>query len=186
MRDRGAFSRFQAWSLKNPVVAACFGGYAGGTGCKSVHREMLKRLVVIIAVALALLGSGRFCHRALAEDQVDLLLVLAADISRSLDTAKFKLQREGYAAALTNPKVVAAIASVPTGRIAICFVEWSGAGAQAVIVDWTSIGNTAEAEALAQRILAAPRLFMERTAIGSAIEYAMTQFSRSPSNRHAA
>ena len=141
---------------------------------------MLKRLVAIIAVALALLGSGRFCHQALAEDQVDLLLVLAADISRSLDTAKFKLQREGYAAALTNPKVVAAIASVPTGRIAICFVEWSGAGAQAVIVDWTSIGNTAEAEALAQRILAAPRLFMERTAIGSAIEYAMTQFSRSP------
>jgi Protein of unknown function (DUF1194) len=143
--------------------------------------DMLKRLVAVIAVALTLLmGSGRFSSRALAEDQVDLLLVLAADISRSLDTVKFKLQREGYAAALTNPKVLAAIGSVPTGRIAICFVEWSGASAQAVIVDWTSIGNAADAEALAQRILTAPRLFMERTAIGSAIEYAVTQLSRSP------
>lgn len=151
-----------------------------GFRSKAVHREMLKRLMVIAAVALALLGSGRFCHQALAEDEVDLLLVLAADISRSLDAVKFKLQREGYAAALTNPKVVAAIASVPTGRIAICFVEWSGANAQAVVVDWTSVGSAAETEALAQRILAAPRLFMERTAIGSAIEYSMTQFARSP------
>lgn len=141
---------------------------------------MRKRLVAVIAVALALLGSGSFDHCALAEDQVDLQLVLAADISRSLDAAKFKLQREGYAAALTNPKVIAAIGSVPTGRIAICFVEWSGANAQAVVVDWTSVGNAAEADVLAQRILAAPRLFMERTAIGSAIEYSMTQFDRSP------
>lgn len=141
---------------------------------------MRKRLVAVIAVALALLGSEGFGYRALAEDQVDLQLVLAADISRSLDSTKFKLQREGYAAALTNPKVLAAISSVPTGRIAICFVEWSGANAQAVIVDWVSVGNAPEAEALAERIVAAPRLFMERTAIGSAIEYSMTQFARSP------
>lgn len=141
---------------------------------------MRKRVVAIIAVALALLGSGGLSRHALAEDQVDLQLVLAADISRSLDSAKFRLQREGYAAALTNPKVLAAIGSVPTGRIAICFVEWSGANAQAVVVDWTSVGNAADADALAQRILAAPRLFMERTAIGSAIEYSMAQFGRSP------
>jgi hypothetical protein len=131
---------------------------------------MRKRLVAVIVLALALLGGGMPTQKAFAEDQVDLLLVLAADISRSLDSTKFKLQREGYAAALTNPKVLAAINSVPTGRIAICFVEWSGANAQAVIVDWTSVGDATEAEALAQRILAAPRLFMERTAIGSAIE----------------
>ncbi|NJO33787.1 MAG: DUF1194 domain-containing protein [Rhodospirillales bacterium] len=141
---------------------------------------MRKRLVAVIVVALALLGSGGLGHRVLAEDQVDLQLVLAADISRSLDSTKFKLQREGYASALTNPKVIAAINSVPTGRIAICFVEWSGANAQAVVVDWMSVGSAHEAEALAQRILAAPRLFMERTAIGSAIEYSMTQFARSP------
>ena len=121
-----------------------------------------------------------------AEASVDLLLVLAADISRSVDARKFKLQREGYAAALTNPKVLGAIQSVPSGRIAICFVEWSGASAQIVIVDWTIVGNLAEARAVADRILAAPRQFNERTGIGTAIDYSVQQFARSPfkASRH--
>lgn len=115
-----------------------------------------------------------------AESDVDLLLVLAADISRSVDAAKFKLQREGYAAALTHKRVIDAIQSMPSSRIAICYVEWSGASAQAVVVDWTSIGTTAEAQAFAERVLAAPRLFMERTAIGAAIDFSMAQFAHSP------
>ena len=105
---------------------------------------------------------------------------MAADISRSVDAAKFKLQRDGYASALTNPRVIGAIQSAPNGRIAICYVEWSGAGAQAVIVDWTSIGTAAEAKAFADKVTAAPRLFMERTAIGAAIDFSVAQFSRSP------
>lgn len=123
---------------------------------------------------------------AQAEENVDLLLVLAADISRSVDAEKFKLQREGYAAALTHPRVLAAIQSTPLGHIAICYVEWSGSTAQAVVVDWTSIGTDAEAKSFADRLLTAPRLFMERTAIGAAIEYSMLQFARSPfkSDRH--
>ena len=127
-----------------------------------------------------LIASGRLHGEVKAEEPVDMLLVLAADISRSVDARKFKLQLEGYAEALTNPKVVAAIQSVPTGRIAICFVEWSGLSAQAVVVDWTVVGSAAEARALADRILAAPRQFMERTAIGSAIDYAVAQLDRSP------
>ncbi len=133
-------------------------------------------LIVVLSV-LALLVP---VDRARAEDTVDVLLVLAADISRSVDAAKFKLQRDGYAAALTNPRVIGAIRSAPTGRIAICYVEWSGAGAQAVIVDWTSIGTEAEAKAFAALIVAAPRRFMERTAIGAAIEFSLAQFARSP------
>lgn len=117
---------------------------------------------------------------ARAETDVDLLLVLAVDISRSVDASKFKLQREGYAAALTHKRVVAAIQSMPTGRIAISYVEWSGAAAQAVVVDWTSIGTEAEARTFAEKMLAAPRLFMERTAIGSAIDFSARQFERSP------
>jgi Protein of unknown function (DUF1194) len=117
---------------------------------------------------------------ARAEDSVDLLLVLAADVSRSVDAVKFQLQREGYAAALTSPRVIRAIQSGLQGRIAISFVEWSGAGAQAVMVDWTAIGSLAEAEAFVQRLLAAPRLFMERTAIGAAIDFSVLQLARSP------
>jgi hypothetical protein len=122
---------------------------------------------------------SRSAVRAEEEESVGLLLVLAADISRSLDAAKFKLQREGYAAGITNPRVIAAIQSTPNSRIAVCFVEWSGATAQAVVVDWTPIANADQAKAFAQQILAAPRLFHERTSISAAIDYAMQQFSRS-------
>jgi len=142
---------------------------------------MLKRMVAVV-IAAALLVAATFARPALAQggDEVDLLLVLAADVSRSVDAEKFKLQREGYAAAITSPRFIAAVESVPTGRIAICFVEWSGANAQAVMVDWVRIGNMAEAKAAAQRILEAPRMFMERTGIGAAIEYSMQQFDRAP------
>ena len=75
----------------------------------------------LVFAALSLLGTA-----ARAQD-VDLLLVLASDVSRSVDTRKFELQRQGYAAALSNRRVVEAIQSGPHGKIAICFVEWSGA-----------------------------------------------------------
>ena len=75
----------------------------------------------LVIAALSVLGTV-----ARAQD-VDLLLVLASDVSRSVDTRKFQLQREGYAAALSNRRVVEAIQSGPHGKIAICFVEWSGA-----------------------------------------------------------
>jgi hypothetical protein len=140
---------------------------------------MLNRLLFLF-LATGLLFSSALPGRAKAEGQVDLLLVLAADISRSVDAAKFKLQREGYAAALRSPRVMAAIKSAPEGRIAICFVEWSGAVAQAVLVDWTTIGTPEEADAVAERIRTAPRLFMERTAIGAAIDFSMAQFAKSP------
>lgn len=133
-----------------------------------------------IAVLLAVLAVAFVPSRpAKAEVEVDLLLVLAVDVSRSVDDRKFKLQREGYAAALTSPRVLAAIRSVPTGRIAICFVEWSGQSAQAVVVDWTVVGSEAEARDFAVRILAAQRFFMDRTAIGSAIDYSVAQIERS-------
>ena len=76
--------------------------------------------------------------------------------------------------------MIDAIRSATAGRIAICYVEWSGANAQSVIVDWTLVGSSDEARGLAERIRSAPRLFMERTAIGAAIDFAAAQFVRSP------
>ena len=153
----------------------------------------MSRAAVAAVCGLALLlplGGGPGAQGARAEQQVgetapgraevDLLLVLAVDISRSVDERKFRLQREGYAAALVNPKVVAAIQSGPNGRIAVSLIEWSGASEQAIIADWTQVGSADEAEGLAARIRSAPRAFMGRTAIGSAIEFAMLQFPRSP------
>jgi len=141
---------------------------------------MPRRLVSMFVALLVLSGPGVLTQSALADDRVDLLLVLAADISRSVDDRKFRLQREGYAAAIVDPRVVRAMAGGPVGRIAVCFVEWAGDTDQAVVMDWTSVGNADEAEAVARRIKDAPRAFMGRTSISAAIDYGLGQLSRSP------
>lgn len=117
---------------------------------------------------------------ARAAEPVDLLLVLAADVSRSVDQPKFKLQREGYAAALSHPQVVKAITSGPLGRIAVCFVEWSGPAAQKVIIDWTLIGDAADARQFSGRLLEAPRPFADRTSISEAIDFSVALFDLAP------
>ena len=80
-----------------------------------------------IRIALAFLVLTISAPLARANEPVDLLLVLAADVSRSVDHAKFQLQREGYAAAISDKRVLDAISSGRYRRIAICFIEWSGA-----------------------------------------------------------
>jgi hypothetical protein len=94
---------------------------------------------------------------------VDLEVILSADISRSIDDAEFKLQRKGYAATLSDPRVLNAIHGRPGGSIGICFIEWSGEEEQLVVVDWAAIRDEEDAGVVATSILAAPRSFMGRT-----------------------
>lgn len=132
------------------------------------------RVAALLAglLAAALPSAGR-------AEEVDLQLVLAADVSRSVDAEEFALQREGYASAFSDPRVLRAIRSGKLGRIAVCFLEWSGEWAQQVIVDWTVIRDEASAEDFAAALLVPPRPFADRTAIGAAIDYAVAQFARS-------
>jgi hypothetical protein len=122
---------------------------------------------------LALLAFGRDARA----QNTDLLLVLAADVSRSIDEGEFALQRKGYAAALSDPRVLAAIRGGTNGTIAVCFVEWSGAGEQLVVADWIVIRDDEDAGSLSATILAAPRSFMGRTSISGAIDFAMERFA---------
>ena len=85
-------------------------------------------------LALAALVSSQV-GTARAAEQVDLLLALAMDVSRSMEQPKFLLQREGYATAITNPQVLDAIKSGPHQKIAICFIDWSGAGEQKLVIE---------------------------------------------------
>ena len=162
-------------------------------------RHWIRVFVAAVGVALLMCPGPRGLHAQvrLAEvlpggettpgrPEVDLLLVLAVDISRSVDEKKFRLQRDGYASAISNPRVIAAIRSGLIGRIAISLIEWSGVSEQAIVADWTAVGTADEALALAARIRGAPRAFMGRTAIGSAIEFAILQLPRSPwrADRH--
>jgi len=129
---------------------------------------------------LILTGVSAVPAAAAAAEQVDLLLVLAADVSRSVDNAKFQLQREGYAAAISDPRVLDAIRSGRNGRVGLTFVEWSGVGSQRVLIDWTTIGDAESARGFGDRLLEAPRSFADRTSISGAIEFAMGQLARAP------
>ena len=85
----------------------------------------MRRIVALLSLVLAIVPPA-----ARASEPVDMLLVLAADVSRSVTEPKFKLQREGAAAAISHPDVVKAITSGPNRRIAVCFVEWATVGSR--------------------------------------------------------
>jgi hypothetical protein len=110
---------------------------------------------------------------------VDLEVILAADVSRSIDDAEFDLQRKGYAAALTDPRVLTAIRGRSGASIGVCFIEWSGDEDQQVVVDWSEIRDEEDAGTIAAAILAALRSFMGRTSISAAIDFAMAHFAKS-------
>jgi Protein of unknown function (DUF1194) len=126
-----------------------------------------------------LIGGLLFPAPACADD-VDLLLVLAADVSRSIDAAKFQLQRDGYATAVSDPRVLDTIRAGHNARIALSFIEWSGIGAQRVVIDWMTVGDAASAKDFGDRLLESPRSFADRTSISGAIEFAMAQLERAP------
>src|SRR5215469_13807264 len=129
-------------------------------------------------VAIAFLVFFGFAGKSQSAG-VDLELILAADVSRSIDDAEFDLQRKGYAAALTDPRVLTAIQGRPGAAIGVCFIEWSGDEDQLVVVDWTEIRDEEDAGSMAAAMLAAPRSFMGRTSISAAIDFAMSHFAAS-------
>jgi hypothetical protein len=127
------------------------------------------------ALALMLLAAGHAPAPAVAEE-VDLKLVLASDVSRSVDDREFELQRKGYAAAFRDPRVMRAIRSGPIGRIAVCFFEWSGTESHRLVIDWTVIGDDEQAGYFADKLLSEPRSAANRTAIGAAIDASVRLF----------
>ena len=128
-------------------------------------------------VLLALISAAPMVQAA---EQVDLLLVLAADVSRSVDQPKFQLQRQGYAAAIADKRVLEAITAGRHRRIAVCFVEWSGVSSQRLVIDWTLIDGADAAQKFGDQLLELPRSFAERTSISGGIDFAMGVLARSP------
>jgi hypothetical protein len=139
--------------------------------CTLAFVRCMLALAALVLTPAALAGAA---------EQVDLLLVLASDVSRSVDHPKFLLQREGYAAAISDPQVMDAIKSGPHQRIAICFLEWSGFGAQKLVIDWTIIDGPGAARKFGDQLLESPRSFADRTSISGGIEFATAQLARAP------
>ncbi len=131
---------------------------------------MIQRLVLPLLFAL-MLAAGP------ARAEVDLQLVLAVDASGSVNTARFELQKRGYAAAFRDPRVQKAIAGGAHQAIAVTMLQWTGPYQQVQVVPWTEIRDGGTAEGFAKLIDAAPRkLFGGGTSISGVIDRAMALF----------
>src|SRR5262252_1343463 len=136
------------------------------------------RVVRLILLCALLLAAG---GRASGQTAVDLQLVLAVDASGSVDQRRFELQKQGYAAAFRNPRVLRAIRSAgAAGTIAVTMVQWTGPQLQIQVVPWMQIRDEASINAIATAIETTPRrLFGGGTSISGAIDYAIALFARS-------
>ncbi len=113
---------------------------------------------------------------AAAETEVDIELVLAVDVSRSMSPYELEIQRRGYAEALTSDEVLGAIGEGFLGRIALTYVEWAGSGSTRTIVDWTLIETREDARAFAERLTAEFRPSLRRTSISGALLFSARLF----------
>ncbi|MBI4182463.1 MAG: DUF1194 domain-containing protein [Proteobacteria bacterium] len=128
---------------------------------------------LLAALALAALAPAP----ARATDiKVDLELVLAVDVSGSIDAEEGRLQRDGYIQAIANPRVVKAIQSGFHRRIALTYIEWAGFAFQQTVVGWRLIEDEASAHAFASALVEAPIGSERRTSISGAIDYAVKLF----------
>ena len=128
-------------------------------------------------VAALLLAAGVWisgARDARSETEVDLALVLAVDVSLSMEPDEQELQRQGFVEAFRSPEVHEAIRKGMLGRIAVVYAEWAGAGYQEVVVPWTVIENPADGHSFADRLAQRPLQRVGYTSISGAIDFSLT------------
>ena len=145
----------------------------------NVMRLMMTMILLAAALAMASSLSPALVSPARAE-LVDLELILAVDISGSVDDEEARLQRAGTVAALTDEKVIRAIRSGRLGRIAVAYVEWAGDPVRNTLVEWSVIDGAATAQAFARKLARAPLNVELWTSISGVIGYGMDLFDFSP------
>jgi hypothetical protein len=134
------------------------------------------RLAAVAMLTLALPGPPVRAQDIVA---VDLELVLAVDISLSMDDEEQRLQRDGYVAAIRHPEVIAAIRDGLNGQIALAYMEWAGTASQEVLVAWSLIDGKEAADAFAETLAAIPLRRAHRTSISGALQSAGELFEAS-------
>lgn len=132
-------------------------------------------MTALLRLILAMLVAGWCPTVAAKEVAVDLELVLAVDISGSIDEEEARLQREGYVGAILHPEVMAAIKSGMLQRIAVTYVEWAGRY-QNTLIGWSLIEDETSAMAFAGKLSEAPIFTAAWTSISGAIGYALPLF----------
>ncbi len=127
--------------------------------------------------------SNQLGHQLAARDthpSVDVELVLAVDVSYSIDLDELALQREGYAQAIISKEFLQALKSGPNGRISVTYFEWAASSDQKIIIPWRVIDGPETADAVAAEILKTPIRRASRTSISGAINFAMPLFDENP------
>jgi hypothetical protein len=142
-----------------------------------LSRQAPRRAAAAALAAALLLVAAHPTHGAGATS-VDVALVLAVDVSESVDAEEYELQHEGIARAFENKDVIATISGGPHGAIAAMVLEWSDRDKQVVTVDWSPISDAATAGAFAARVRASRRSSAGLTAIGDALLASDAAFAR--------
>src|SRR4029079_18590848 len=115
-----------------------------------------------------------------AAPTVDVELVLAVDVSYSMDMDELAIQREGYAQAIVSKEFLQALKAGPNGRIAVTYFEWAASTDQKIIIPWRLIDGPETADAVAAEIMKTPIRRASRTSISGAINFAMPLFEENP------
>src|SRR5664279_1794783 len=138
---------------------------------------------VLTAAGLALAASAapniRFADKSPSAIPVDVELVIAVDVSYSMDPDEQALQREGYIQALTSREFMQALREGANGKIAITYFEWAGQFDQKIVMPWRLIEGPESADAVANEIAAAPYRRAARTSISGGLTFAKTLFDHS-------
>ena len=111
---------------------------------------------------------------------VDVELILAVDVSYSMDMDELAIQREGYAQAIISKEFLQALKSGPHGRISVTYFEWAASTDQKIIIPWRVIEGPESADAVANEIMKTPIRRASRTSISGAINFAMPLFDENP------
>jgi hypothetical protein len=115
-----------------------------------------------------------------AAPSVDVELILAVDVSYSMDMVELAIQREGYAQAIISKEFLQALKTGPNGKIAVTYFEWAASNDQKIIIPWRVIDGPETADAVANEIMKTPIRRASRTSISGAIHFAMPLFDENP------
>jgi hypothetical protein len=138
----------------------------------------LLRLSLLIVAGFLLAPQTALYSAPGGKEPVDVELIIAVDVSYSMDPDEQALQREGYSEALTSRPFIDAIRRGPNGRIAATYFEWAGVNEQRVIVSWQIIDGPEAADAFVQELNKAPIRRVSRTSISGALAFANTLFEQ--------
>lgn len=134
-----------------------------------------------VALAMLVLSGGLARQQSQADGQVDLLLVIALDVSASVDAREFLLMQQGLANSINSPEVAMAISRGKHRSIAVSVLQWSGFIEKKIGIPWTRISNLKDLKHLADTITTMPRYFDSgATDIGGSINYSMRWIKSAP------